>query len=109
MTRLNNYKTSFMISPETFEQSLKNGQAPQGISVYLQSLWHDAHGDWQSAHDLVDSLPGSKAAAVHAYLHRVEGDHWNANYWYNRAGRKMPDVSLKEEWKTLVAEFIALE
>ncbi len=87
-----------------FEQSLTNNAPPQNASVYLQALWYDAKGDWNKAHSLVDSLQGSTAAAVHAYLHRVEGDNWNANYWYKRANKKMPDISLKEEWKRLVEE-----
>jgi hypothetical protein len=39
-----------------------------------------------------------EAAWVHAYLHRQEWDEWNANYWYQRAGRTMPSLSLDEEW-----------
>lgn len=44
------------------------------------------------------------AAAVHAYLHRKEGDIWNANYWYRTAGRKPFAGSLEEEWQALVDE-----
>jgi len=43
---------------------------------------------------------------VHAYLHREEGVLWNADYWYSRAGRKRPDISLEEEWRLLVAEML---
>jgi hypothetical protein len=39
---------------------------------------------------------------VHAYLHRKEGDSWNADYWYRKAGKKRPDVSLEQEWETIV-------
>lgn len=87
-----------------FEQSLKGNAPPQQASVYLQALWYDADGDWKKAHSLVDNLEGSTAAAIHAYLHRVEGDSGNANYWYKRANKQMPDTSLKEEWKLLVEE-----
>ncbi len=95
-----------MMTPSAFEASLSNNAPPQNISVYLQALWYDAKGDWNKAHQLVDSLPGSQAAAVHAYLHRVEGDNWNANYWYSKAGRKMKEISLKEEWKELTEELL---
>ena len=90
---------------DSFEKSLQNNTSPD-VSVYLQALWYDAKGDWQKAHSLVDSLSGKTAAAVHAYLHRVEGDNWNANYWYSRAGRTMPNVSLQVEWKALVEELM---
>jgi len=39
---------------------------------------------------------------IHAYLHRKEGDKWNAGYWYNRAGKPFPDFSFEEELKVLV-------
>jgi hypothetical protein len=47
-----------------------------------------------------------KSAAVHAYLHRKEGDLWNARYWYTTAGRKPFSGSLEEEWEALVREFL---
>jgi hypothetical protein len=43
---------------------------------------------------------------VHAYLHREEGVLWNADYWYSRAGRKRPSITLEEEWKALVKEML---
>jgi hypothetical protein len=40
--------------------------------------------------------------AVHAYLHRKEGEAWNADYWYKRAGRQFHRESLDGEWAALV-------
>jgi hypothetical protein len=40
--------------------------------------------------------------AVHAYLHRKEGSAWNADYWYERAGRGFYRETLEEEWEALV-------
>ena len=40
--------------------------------------------------------------AVHAYLHRKEGDEPNAGYWYRRAGREFHRATLEEEWQALV-------
>jgi hypothetical protein len=37
-------------------------------------------------------------------LHREEGVMWNADYWYSRAGRQRPAISLEEEWQQLVTE-----
>ena len=89
-----------------FTASLHQNQPPGGCSVYLQAMWHDAKGDWDQAHALVQDLTGKNAAWVHAYLHRKEGDNWNANYWYTKAGRNMPDVSLQEEWAAIVAAML---
>lgn len=88
-----------------FTESLKESTPPD-VAVYLQSLWYDAKDNWKTAHNLVDSLEDKKAYLVHAYLHRKEGDLWNADYWYNKAGRKRPAVSLNEEWEQLVNAFI---
>lgn len=89
-----------------FKGSLTNSQPPAGISIYLQSLWFDGKGDWQEAHALVDSLPGTEAAHVHAYLHRKEGDLANADYWYRRANQSRPAVDLNQEWENLVYKFL---
>jgi hypothetical protein len=40
--------------------------------------------------------------AVHAYLHRKEGEAWNAEYWYERAGRQFHREQLQDEWAALV-------
>jgi hypothetical protein len=76
------------------------------FSPELKALWYDGKGDWKSAHDLVDHLSGKNAARVHAYLHRKEGDLWNADYWYGKAGEKRPLLSLDKEWRELVLRFL---
>jgi hypothetical protein len=40
--------------------------------------------------------------AVHAYLHRKEGDMANAGGWYKRAGREVATGTLEQEWQALV-------
>jgi hypothetical protein len=89
-----------------FKQSLQALNSPAGVSVYLKALWHDANGEWEKAHELIQDLPDKTASWIHAYLHRKEGDSWNADYWYNRAGRKRPSISLDEEWNQIVTELL---
>ncbi|MFC5624701.1 hypothetical protein [Algoriphagus winogradskyi] len=72
----------------------------------LKSLWYDGNGNWEKAHDEVDSLGGQDAARIHAYLHRKEGDQWNADYWYRRAGESKPNLTLDEEWADLLSRFL---
>jgi hypothetical protein len=74
-------------------------------SPILLALWYDAHDKWEEAHAQVDQMPGKDAARIHAYLHRKEGDQWNADYWYARAGEKRPSQSLIQEWEELVSRF----
>lgn len=86
---------------ETFKATLDENLPPLGISIHLKALWYDAKGDWHQAHKLIDQLDDPRSAHVHAYLHRKEGDLWNARYWYNRAKQTMPEKTLEEEWTDL--------
>lgn len=87
---------------EIFVASLSENHPPAYLSAYLQSLWYDGQGNWNKAHEIVQDIDDSKASHIHAYLHRREGDSSNARYWYNRAGRPFPTVTLQTEWETLV-------
>jgi len=89
-----------------FKTSLNAEQPVSRLSVQLKSLWYDGKGDWHQAHAQVDQLSDKASAWVHAYLHRKEGDIWNADYWYSKAARVRPDVSLDEEWEQLVLHFL---
>jgi hypothetical protein len=91
---------------DQFYASITYPTCPQGISVYLKSLWHDAKGDWETAHTIIQDVPDKTASWIHAYLHRKEGDTFNANYWYNKAGRRMPGYSLDQEWEEIVKELL---
>lgn len=73
----------------------------------LKALWYDAKGDWKHAHDQVDHLTSKSASRVHAYLHRKEGDIWNADYWYAKSGEKRPEITLDEEWEFLFNTFFS--
>jgi hypothetical protein len=64
-----------------FKNSLKTENPPTEFSSILKALWYDAKGSWNAAHELVDGGRSIDAVRVHAYLHRKEGDNWNANYW----------------------------
>lgn len=85
---------------EEFRKSVENPEPPK-VSVLLLSLWYDARGDWGKSHELAQEVNTPDGSWIHAYLHRKEGDKFNAQYWYNRANRKMPDYSLGEEWKEI--------
>jgi hypothetical protein len=86
-----------------FRASLKGEVPPAGLPVPLAALWWDAKGDWTQAHGLVDELETPEGMAVHAYLHRKEGQAENADYWYGRAGRRFERETLEAEWEALVA------
>jgi hypothetical protein len=95
------------VTVEEFRDSVAEPEPPQGLSISLAALWWDAKGDWSRAHGLVDSLEGVDGMAVHAYLHRKEGDASNAEYWYRKAGREFCGEKLPEEWQALVGGLLS--
>ncbi len=92
-----------MISVDEFRSSK---EAPPAQSAALCALWHDAHGDWDAAHQFAQAEGSAECAWVHAYLHRKEGDNGNAGYWYRRAGRPPATGSLEAEWRAIVDAII---
>ena len=82
--------------------SLVNEEPPHGLSAPLLALWWDAKQDWSRSHALVDELETTDGMAVHAYLHRKAGQASNADYWYQRTGRKFNRPTVEEEWQALV-------
>jgi len=88
------------------ESFLSSALPKDNFSPELKALWYDGKGDWKLAHDQVDHLTSKSASRVHAYLHRKEGDSWNADYWYRKAGEKRPEISLDEEWEELAQRFL---
>ena len=75
---------------------------PVNISDHLLSLWYDKIGDWDTAHSIIQKIPDQIASQIHAYLHRNEGDIWNAKYWYNIAGIRLKEIPFEKEWDNLV-------
>ncbi|HEY3386345.1 MAG TPA: hypothetical protein VGK46_07540 [Saprospiraceae bacterium] len=87
---------------EEFKSSLTHPNPPGGLRPELLALWYDAKGDWEKSHSIIQDIETKDAALIHAYLHRKEGDQWNAEYWYRRADVKTPDISLENELDRLI-------
>ena len=79
---------------------------PADLPPLLRALWHDARGDWDTAHRIAQDESDANGAWVHAYLHRKEGDAGNAAYWYRRAGRPAARVSLDDEWNQIATALL---
>lgn len=92
---------------EEFARTLGAGRPPRSGGAPLEALWHLERGDWDLAHRIAQDDASADGAWVHAHLHRVEGDEWNAGYWYGRAGRPHCRLPLAEERRALVEHFLA--
>lgn len=93
------------MTPAAFKASLAH-DPPGGMTPALAALWQAGKGDWDKAHAHAQAEESADAAWVHAYLHRVEGDVWNARYWYAKAGRAPATVPLEQEWEEMVAALL---
>ena len=92
-----------------FKTSLEKSLPEAHWPATLQAMWYDAKGNWQKAHDIVEHMHTNMGSHIHAYLHRKEGDRFNAGYWYRQAGQPFPSVTLEEESWDIVAIIIANE
>ena len=70
--------------------------------VYIRAMELIKLDDWKGAHDIIERLHTPLASHIHAYLHRIEGDNWNADYWYRKAGTQRPGISIEEEWTSIM-------
>ena len=105
LTFLRSYFLTIMSIVE-FMESLKKSNPPTGLDPLLLALWFDAKGDWEKSHSIIQEIETKDAAVIHAYLHRKEGDQWNADYWYKRSSLLCPDISLQQEWEKLATKFL---
>lgn len=70
---------------DAFVDSLGGDEPPSHATPLLRAIWHGLRGDWNAAHELAQAQDTADGAWVHAWLHRLEGDLSNADYWYRRA------------------------
>ncbi|MFD1140056.1 hypothetical protein ACFQ4C_03015 [Larkinella insperata] len=92
---------------QEFTSSLTGPRPPFGLHPIAEALWHDGKGDWEQAHNIAQSREGTRDYdRLHAYLHRKEGDKWNAGYWYRRTGAAVFTGTLEEEWQELTETFL---
>jgi hypothetical protein len=91
---------------EAFNHSLAENEPEEKLNPLLKALWFDGKGNWEMAHDIAQEKNLPEYCLIHAYLHRKEGDTWNAAYWYKKAGKTLPSQTLTEEWEDLVKSLL---
>lgn len=88
-----------------------DAQAPQaGLSEPMQAMWWLAKGDWElgasweKAHEICQRNEGTRDYDwVHALAHLIEGDAFNAGYWYRRCDQAQVSKDARDEWLHIVA------
>ncbi len=82
---------------------IKNEQeAKTQLSLLQLALWYDAQNNWKQAHAIAQSKEGEfDYDRIHAYLHRKEGDLFNAKWWYKKLKIDFPTITLEQEWEQL--------
>ena len=87
---------------DDFIKLTKETEPSDALSGIHLALWHAMKNNWDMAHNIVQDIETKTASWIHAYLHRVEGDLGNANYWYNRARKKSSTESLEAELNNII-------
>ncbi|SLN36072.1 hypothetical protein PSA7680_01719 [Pseudoruegeria aquimaris] len=81
---------------------------PDGLAPALAALWWLRKGAfrtgpaWERAHEICQAAEGEPGHdLVHGLAHLVEGDLFNADYWYGRAGTPRLSRLPEEEWSNV--------
>jgi hypothetical protein len=59
-------------------------ESPEAVGTVAEALMWLRLGRFDPAHVIVQDASHGIAAYVHGMLHRLEGDFWNANYWFRQ-------------------------
>jgi hypothetical protein len=89
-----------------FIVSLDHDGPPAFATPMLRAVWHGLRGNWESAHALAQAQDDEVGAWVHAWLHRIEGDLGNAEYWYRRARRPASHDDIRGEGRAIAESLI---
>ena len=87
---------------DNFIKLTKESKPPDTLSGIELALWYAIKNNWDMAHNIVQDINTNTASWIHAYLHRLEGDLSNSNYWYNRAGKKCSTETLQFELNNII-------
>lgn len=64
--------------------------------------------EWEAVHNLCQASEGDQSFDWgHALCHRIEGDEWNAGYWYRQAGKTAATGSFGDEWAAMRPALLA--
>ena len=71
-------------------------------------MWYAKNNNWDKSHQIVQNISTTIGSWIHAYLHRVEGDQFNAEYWYRKANMKPINESSNKEADQIIKQILDL-
>ena len=81
---------------------------PPNLSEEALALWYSKKGDWHRAHNIAQDIHTPLGSWIHALLHVEEGDQWNADYWFSKAGKpSRKPAQLPALWDEIAAVVLA--
>ena len=86
----------------TLIASIKSSFSPFELTNPEFAMCHAMNDDWNSAHSIAQSIKNELGFWIHAYLHRIDGNLENANYWYRYANRPPSQNALKNEAEEII-------
>ena len=90
----------------TFHKLLELAHNMNTRNIILEALSKLKTGNWEAAHNIAQSKEGQPDYdRLHALLHRIEGDEWNARYWYKRCKMEIPTITFQEELDELIKKY----
>lgn len=88
---------------EELRKALANQELSPDFTIHEKALWFTNHDEWEKAHELIQSENDSLSSLIHGYLHNIEGDHWNSDFWYRRSGYTLP-VGRDKQWDFIIEQ-----
>ena len=85
-----------------FIKLIEKQKPSEKLSGIHLAIFYILKDNWDMAHETVQKLNTAIACQFHAYLHRVEGDMGNADYWYRRADMEPATASLETELSDII-------
>ncbi|NNE77346.1 MAG: hypothetical protein HKN31_09770 [Pricia sp.] len=98
-----------MEKPDSYHEFMKTLDRSRPDSDWpedLKAMWYAAKGNWEASHDIAQEMHTVTGSWIHAFLHRQEGDNFNAGYWYRQANRAFPSISFDEEHQEITENII---
>jgi len=84
---------------DSLRKAMKSSKVPLGGNI--EALLYLRIGQMEPSHSNVQDAQRSIGAYIHGVLHRMEGDYWNAKYWFDR----VRDPRLLDRIRDLIREF----